>query len=325
MTDISLQTADLNMSPDIIMGTLQQLSKVQQCLSASLNSINCHEKCEASSFTAIQETDYNKCQNENVEQEVKIEKSLHTYSKQERAKMLADGYSFERHMLDRLWTFCGIISMFILTVQLVFRFDPTDVVGIVIALVLGVLVTDFASGLVHWGADTYGAVDLPIIGKSFIRPFREHHVDPTAMTRHDFFETNGNNFMLIVPFAVGFIYKGFTLSEHLLREHYRFDLFAYSLMCFVIMTNQIHKWAHTYYGLPKYIEFLQKWHFILPRKHHRIHHVAPHETYFCITTGWLNYPLEKISFFPTFEKLIEALTGIPPRRDDMKWAGKKVE
>ena len=61
-------------------------------------------------------------------------------------------------------------------------------------------------------------------------------------------------------------------------------------------------------------------HLILPRIHHRIHHVTPHDTYFCITTGWLNYPLEKIRFWAHLENFVFKLTGLRPRTDDMLWA-----
>ncbi|MBW8521756.1 fatty acid desaturase family protein, partial [Escherichia coli] len=49
----------------------------------------------------------------------------------------------------------------------------------------------------------------------------------------------------------------------------------------------------------------------------------PHETYFCITTGWLNYPLEKLRFWTSLEHLIELVSGCKPRADDFKWAQKR--
>ncbi|XP_046647464.1 plasmanylethanolamine desaturase-like isoform X2 [Daphnia pulicaria] len=182
---------------------------------------------------------------------------------------------------------------------------------------------DFSSGLLHWAADTWGSVDLPVLGKNFIRPFREHHIDPTAITRHDFIETNGDNFMVII-LPLG--YMAFNLSFHpedqIIRS-YAWYCYLFLFSIFISVTNQIHKWSHMYYGLPKWVQYLQNGHVILPRKHHRKHHVSPHETYFCITTGWLNWPLEIVQFWKVLEYLIESATGQKPRADDFKWAEKR--
>jgi ubiquitin-conjugating enzyme E2 variant len=72
------------------------------------------------------------------------------------------------------------------------------------------------------------------------------------------------------------------------------------------------------------VRWLQEAHLILPRHHHRTHHVAPHETYFCITTGWLNLPLERIRFWKSIERLVLTLFHLHPRTDDFLWANKKA-
>ncbi|XP_063002245.1 plasmanylethanolamine desaturase 1 isoform X2 [Elgaria multicarinata webbii] len=237
------------------------------------------------------------------------------------ARELADLYSPGKRLQEWISVILCFSLMSFNFYNLLFCLRLEHAFSIIVGIFAGVVTADFVSGLVHWGADTWGSVDLPIVGKAFIRPFREHHIDPTAITRHDFIETNGDNCMLaVVPLAI-MAYKLVSLSPAL-HQTCPWECYVFALAVFATLTNQIHKWSHTYFGLPRWVTFLQDCHIILPRKHHRIHHVSPHETYFCITTGWLNYPLEKIGFWRFLENIIQGLTGEKPRADDMKWAQK---
>ncbi|XP_048461833.1 plasmanylethanolamine desaturase [Rhincodon typus] len=238
------------------------------------------------------------------------------------ARELAQLYSPGKRLQEWICVILCVCLVMINFFFLMLHFSMDHFSKLIVAIFAGIVTADFASGLVHWGADTWGSVDIPVIGKAFIRPFREHHIDPTAITRHDFIETNGDNCMFtIIPLAHT-TYKFITNSPEAIYEAYAWDCYIFCLGIFVTMTNQIHKWSHTYFGLPRWVTILQDLHIILPRKHHRIHHVAPHETYFCITTGWLNYLLEKIGFWRNSEYVITNLTGHKPRTDDMKWAHK---
>nr|XP_011429163.1 plasmanylethanolamine desaturase [Crassostrea gigas] len=239
------------------------------------------------------------------------------------AKELASHYSSGKRLQETICLLVCITLMAFNFMQLVMHFKSENWYTILVCSLFGILVADFFSGLVHWGADTWGSIEIPVIGKAFIRPFREHHIDPTSITRHDFIETNGDNFAVTVPFLAHMAYKFVSLSPEEINKTYNWECFVFLLAIFVSLTNQFHKWSHTYFGLPKWITFLQDMHIILPKKHHRIHHVAPHETYFCITTGWLNYPLEKIGFWTFLEDVIERTTGNKPRDDDFKWAQKQ--
>jgi hypothetical protein len=238
------------------------------------------------------------------------------------AQELANLYSTGKRTQECICVGICITLMVVNFFFIVFHVRLNNLSTLVVAAFCGIVTADFGSGLVHWAADTWGSVELPILGKNFLRPFREHHIDPTSITRHDFIETNGDNFMVTIPFLARMVWDFLTLPEEDVQKKFTWNCYVFLLALFVAMTNQIHKWSHTYFGLPGWVVWLQEHHVILPRRHHRIHHVAPHETYFCITTGWLNWPLEKLRFWNILEVVIEYTVGCKPRADDMKWAQK---
>jgi ubiquitin-conjugating enzyme E2 variant len=212
------------------------------------------------------------------------------------------------------------ISLFVIFLVLTFvnvwphvRFDNVWV--IVGACVLSMMLADSFSGLLHWGVDTWGSFDTPLIGKSFIRSFREHHVDPFRITVHDVVETNGDNCMAVVPALA-------ILSFAPIRSANDGDLFILCFMVFLCIwvagTNQIHKWAHTIKP-SKWISILQDAKIILSRKNHQVHHHNPFDRYYCITTGWLNPVLGSVAFWKRMELLITNYTGSVPRQDDAIW------
>ena len=53
-----------------------------------------------------------------------------------------------------------------------------------VAFMVGYITADFASGFFHFLADNYGSTTKPFVGPVFIRPFREHHIDPEAIRPH---------------------------------------------------------------------------------------------------------------------------------------------
>ncbi|KHJ90577.1 hypothetical protein OESDEN_09579 [Oesophagostomum dentatum] len=217
-------------------------------------------------------------------------------------------YTFflEKRLQEQISVVIAAVLFGFVFINLLRSWDSSIWKSVLICAVLGIMTADFASGLVHWGADTFGSVET-YFGKMFIRPFREHHVDPTAITRHDFVEVNGDNFMLCIPNLSHILYQQLTYSQGELRQWAAFHWYILLLGIYVAMTNQQTSLFDQVRG---YIEKLQ------------IHHIAPHACYYCITTGWLNYPLEYIGFWRRAESVVTAVTGMKPREDDLKWATK---
>ena len=183
------------------------------------------------------------------------------------------------------------------------------------AALAGWVLADFMSGLVHWGADTWGSARFPILGPTLIRSFREHHVDPTAITRHDFVETNGASCLVCLPIL------GYALTVHLSTESVGliFLVTALSSLSFwTLMTNQAHQWAHQGRKAHPWVRKIQSLWIVLPAARHAEHHQTPFVDSYCITTGWLNPLLNRIQLFRGLEWLVYTVTGAIPRLEDQK-------
>lgn len=178
----------------------------------------------------------------------------------------------------------------------------------------GILIADFISGFVHWLFDTWWSVDTRVVGQLAVRTFRHHHLDPRAMTKHDFVETNGHNWAITV------IYTGIGFGFCDPAETKLLDVFIGQTFLvgtgFIMVTSQFHKWAHSV-TVPRWVKFLQWSGIALHPRHHNAHHTAPYDQHYCVTNGWMNRPLQMIGFFRHLERLVTWATGAIPRRDDL--------
>ena len=180
-------------------------------------------------------------------------------------------------------------------------------VGFLVALAFlsAIVAADFASGLVHWAADNWGSGDWPIVG-GFVQPFRHHHVEPQAMVEHRFLERFGDNSVAALP----------TFGFALLADGGAAWRVVWGAVLGVTARGglppaQSRAWAAR--GTPpRLVAWLQRWRIILSPAHHDVHHQAPYARHYCITTGWLNAPLERLRFFPALEALLTAVTGVSP-------------
>jgi ubiquitin-conjugating enzyme E2 variant len=237
--------------------------------------------------------------------------------KKTKTAVLASKYTRSKRIFE-ITCVCTAATLFVVSLlRICNAFFFQNIWIFLCACVLSMYLADFFSGIVHWAADTWGSLDTPVLGGSIIRSFREHHLEPTAICKHDVFEVNGDNLMLTVPFL-------FLTACLPPKENDVYFLFVHNflvLVCFWVgITNQIHKWTHTY-RLSKFVKLLMDMGIVLSKKDHAVHHRNPFDKYYCITTGWLNPVLANIAFWKRLEGVVSYITGATAREDDMLWTG----
>jgi plasmanylethanolamine desaturase len=161
---------------------------------------------------------------------------------------------------------------------------------VLLAAALGWLCVDLSSGLLHWAFDSLGGVRTPVLGQAFIRPFREHHLNPRWMTTHDFVELNGASALACLPILAAACLVPLASAAWILLQAW---LLFTSLGALV--ANQCHQWAHTDpASTPPMARWAQRHRLILQPAQHRLHHKAPFDSHFCMANGWANPALNAV-------------------------------
>jgi ubiquitin-conjugating enzyme E2 variant len=168
-------------------------------------------------------------------------------------------------------------------------------------LLLGYLAADLLSGLAHWVGDRFFDEATPFIGRSFIAPFREHHVEPEAMVEHDLVELVGNTAILALP-PLACAYHGLEVGSGAALERF-LAAFTLSSLAGAVLTNLFHRWAHMARP-PLVARGLQRLGIVIDPARHARHHRDPFDRAYCITTGWLNAPMDRLGIWAGLERLL---------------------
>lgn len=175
-------------------------------------------------------------------------------------------------------------------------------------LVAGYLLADLVSGVAHWVGDRFFDETTPYVGQNFIAPFRRHHVAPREMVEHDLVELVGNTAILALP--------PIALAHHSLRPDSISLLFMGGLLLSSLVgsvcTNLIHRWAHMPRP-PRAARWLQRSGLILSHERHARHHRRPFDRSYCITTGWLNAPMDRLGVWTALERMVGRAEPEDPR------------
>jgi hypothetical protein len=172
------------------------------------------------------------------------------------------------------------------------------------AAIAALLCADLVSGVVHWIGDRFFLETTPVLGRMLIRPFREHHRDPLAITRHGFFELCGNNALAVVAPVLALLVFGPHPASG--TAAFAGNAFMAFFAVAVFATNLFHKWAHLG-RVAAPVRWLQRARVILPPAAHDRHHRGDFSRAYCVTTGWINPLADALRLLPRSEAWLRAL------------------
>lgn len=172
-------------------------------------------------------------------------------------------------------------------------------------------VADLGTGAVHWGEDSYGSEETPLIGELIIKPNRLHHAKAREFLKNSFFQKTGES-MIAATIAVAVFYQ--------VLDPESFVFFS-SVAFWASLANQIHAWEHMpAEEIPWVVKKLQGIILQTPKQHH-VHHRDTDKSY-CVMSPWFNGFLNWCGVWRALEYGVFKLTGVEPRLDERAQANK---
>jgi ubiquitin-conjugating enzyme E2 variant len=168
-------------------------------------------------------------------------------------------------------------------------------------LFAGLLLADFASGLIHWIIDRYCEPETPVVGKHFVGLIHEHHRRPLAIFKLSVVRRNaGFVFLVSTVFAIFWMLG---LLNPVTASAFVFGAFA----------NQIHCWAHR---RPKIlwpiVRPLQRLGLLQSARHHALHHGPCPNAHYCLITDFVNPVVDTVNLWQRAEVAL-MLVGVKPK------------
>ena len=182
------------------------------------------------------------------------------------------------------------------------------------ALLLGILASDFYTGFVHWLTDTW----LDERADRVICIAREHHIYPQHILDYTFWD-----YVAYMCFPTTAVFSPlallFTLALPPCAPVYVGVLVVLQVSALMFFGTHFHRLGHRASRL-RVVRLLQKAGFLITPKEHARHHSGGHDDHYCVLTGWMNPPLDRIGFWRGLERVVQAVTGAVPRASDEEWA-----
>jgi hypothetical protein len=205
-----------------------------------------------------------------------------------------------------------VITFCLAYLVIAFRASNISWLYIAGAVLAGYFVADFASGIVHWGLDTWFSEET--LGRA-VAIAREHHTHPQNILGYGFMEHAA---LGSTPSAV---FIGLT---SVLTASFSVSIVTYSLMIVWTITAICLLFGTSFHNLghkksnSQFILALQKAKLINSPERHWVHH-RNHVIRYCAVNGWANSVCDLFKIWRKLEWFVHATTGALPREDDLEW------